>query len=173
MIFESKYKAFHSLRWIKKCLPAKWRPFVHGPPKRFERPKFAVTQNFFTTLHYNSSYSIHSKQDVYVAVYTWLLAVFLHLVDFGGLKIVFGSCPFWPTMRMVQWGESVSVYKHKIISVSLDCFTVPLYSSNGRWKSHWSREPIMHWGTRQPQSIFRPTDHKRKFSVVWWVFNAP
>ena len=27
--------------------------------------------------------------------------------------------------------------------------------------SHWSYESIMQWGTRQSQSIFRPTNHKR------------
>ena len=62
----------------------------------------------------------------------------------------------------------------------LDSFTVPLLSPNGRhlpavgavqrdchWglknggNSHWSHEPIMQWGTRQSQPIFRPTSHKR------------
>ena len=58
----------------------------------------------------------------------------------------------------------------------LDSFTVPLHSpmpafravqrdchcglKNGA-NSHWSYQPIMQWGTRQSQSIFRPTNHKR------------
>ena len=59
-------------------------------------------------------------------------------------------------------------------------FTVPLHSPNGRhlpavravqsdchWglkngrNSHWSRDPIIQRSTRQSQSIFRPTNHKR------------
>ena len=62
---------------------------------------------------------------------------------------------------------------------SNDSFTVPLHSPNGRhlpavraaernchWglknggNSHWSRKPIMQWGTSQSQSIFRLTNHK-------------
>ena len=61
----------------------------------------------------------------------------------------------------------------------VDSFTVPLHSPNGRhlpavmamqrdchWglknggNSHWSREPTMQWGTKQPQSIFKSTNHK-------------
>ena len=69
-----------------------------------------------------------------------------------------------------------------VMSPSLDSFTVPLHSPNDRhlpvvravqrdWglknggNSHWSREPIMQWGTRQSQSIFRPTNYKRVMPV--------
>ena len=63
---------------------------------------------------------------------------------------------------------------------SLESFTVPLHSPNGRhlpavravqrdchWgmknggNSHCSHKPIIQWGTRQSQSIFRPVNHKR------------
>ena len=41
----------------------------------------------------------------------------------------------------------------------------------GVWKkggnSHWSREPIMQWGIRQSQSIFRPTNHKSVMPDNW------
>ena len=32
--------------------------------------------------------------------------------------------------------------------------------------SHWSREPIMQWSTRQSQSIFRPTNGKREMQAI-------
>ena len=81
------------------------------------------------------------------------------------------------TLSLIGWGV------HKIIPVNvthtpLDSFTVPMHSPNGRrlpavgavqgdchWglengaNSHWSHESIMQWGTRQSQSIFRPTNH--------------
>ena len=68
----------------------------------------------------------------------------------------------------------------------LDYFTVPLHSLNGRqlpavravqrdchwglknsWNPHWSREPIMQWGTGQSQSTFRPTNHKKVMPTNW------
>ena len=72
-------------------------------------------------------------------------------------------------------GEDAKVH----CQLNVDSFTIPLHSPNGRrlpvvraiqrdchWdlknggNSHRSREPIMQWGTRQSQSIFRPTNHK-------------
>ena len=69
---------------------------------------------------------------------------------------------------------------------AVDSFTVPLHSPSGRqlpavravqrdghWgmknsgNSHWSREPIMQWCTRQSQSIYRPTNHKRMMAANW------
>ena len=39
------------------------------------------------------------------------------------------------------------------------------------WKNygnyHWSHEPTMHCDTRQPQPIFRPTNHKRVVPAIW------
>ena len=80
-----------------------------------------------------------------------------------------------------SWIGSVYIGKR----VSLDSFTVPLHSPNGRHmtnvnshrfsdssdspfatgvgnsgNSYWSYEPIMQWGSRQSQYIFRPTNHK-------------
>ena len=68
----------------------------------------------------------------------------------------------------------------------IDSFTVPLRCPNARhlptvravqrdchWglknsgNSHWSHEPIMQWGTRQSQSIFRPTNPKRVLPANW------
>ena len=70
------------------------------------------------------------------------------------------------------------------LPMPIDTFTVPLHNPNGRqmpavravqmdchWSLNnggnplWSREPIMQWGTRQPQSIFRPTNHKSVIPV--------
>ena len=69
--------------------------------------------------------------------------------------------------------------------VSVDSFTDLLHSHNGRhlaavsavqrdchWglkkggNSHWSHESIMQWGTRQSQSIFRPTNHKSQWEAM-------
>ena len=66
----------------------------------------------------------------------------------------------------------------------LGSFTVPFHCPNGRhlraigtvqmdchWglknggNSHRSHEPIMHWGTRKFQSVFRPTNHKRLMPI--------
>ena len=33
--------------------------------------------------------------------------------------------------------------------------------------SHWTHEPIMQWGIRQPQTIFRPINHKRVIQTNW------
>ena len=69
-------------------------------------------------------------------------------------------------------------------AVVTDSFTVPLHGPNGRpavravqrdchWglknsgNSHWSCKPIMQWGTRQSQSIFGPTNHKRVMPANW------
>ena len=79
--------------------------------------------------------------------------------------------------------ELVSNYH---MQMCLDSFTVPLHSPNGRqlpavravqrdchWglknggNSHWSCEPIMQWGTRQSQSIFRLTNHKSVMPANW------
>ena len=68
----------------------------------------------------------------------------------------------------------------------LDSFTVPCTALTagiclplglckgivtGVWKnggnSHWSREPIMQWGTRQSLFIFRPTNHKSMMPANW------
>ena len=76
--------------------------------------------------------------------------------------------------------------------IRLDSFTVPLHSPNGRqlpavraaqrdchwglnssWNSHWSREPIMQWGTGQSQSIFRPTNYKRVMPANWTPYLKP
>ena len=70
--------------------------------------------------------------------------------------------------------------------LGINSFTVPLHSPNGMqlpavravqgdchwglknsWNSHWSREPIMQWGTGQSQSIFRLTNHKRVMPANW------
>ena len=70
--------------------------------------------------------------------------------------------------------------------LGVDSFRVPFHSPNGRhlpavravqgdchWglknggNSHWSCEPIMQWGTRQSQSIIRPTNHKWVMPVNW------
>ena len=63
------------------------------------------------------------------------------------------------------------------LPTAIDSFTVPLHSPNGRplglckgtvtGNSHWSRGPIMRWGTRQPQSIFRPTNHISVMLANW------
>ena len=39
--------------------------------------------------------------------------------------------------------------------------------------SHWSREPIMQLGTRQSQSIFRPTNHKSLMPANWRPYLIP
>ena len=65
-------------------------------------------------------------------------------------------------------------------------FTVPLHNPIGRqmpairvvqrdchWglknggNSHWSREPILQWGTRQSQHLFRPANHKSVMPANW------
>ena len=80
-----------------------------------------------------------------------------------------------PAVRAVQ-GDCEIVYQRSW----LDHFTVPLHSPNDKhlpavravqrycyWgvenggNSHWSCEPTMQGGTRQSQSIFRPTNHNR------------
>ena len=72
------------------------------------------------------------------------------------------------------------------LGLHLDSFTAPLHSPNGRHlpavrdvqgdchlglkngeNSHWSREPIMQWGTRQSQSIFIATNHTSAMQVTW------
>ena len=75
----------------------------------------------------------------------------------------------------------------------LDSFTVPLHNPNSRhlaaisravqrdcyWglknggNSHWSHQPTMQWGTRQSQSIFRPTNHKRVMLANWRPCRIP
>ena len=81
-----------------------------------------------------------------------------------------------------------STYNRK----SVDSFTIPLRSPNDRqcqllgpckgtvigiWKkggnSHRSRERIMQWGTRQSQSIFRPTNHKSVMPTNWRQYSIP
>ena len=95
------------------------------------------------------------------------------------------SCPH--TGRCVlykeRW-ESKSPEPQEFIGVLVDSFTVPLHSPNSRpavravqrdchWglkngkNSHWSCEPIIQWGTRQSQYIFRLTNHKRIMPADW------
>ena len=58
--------------------------------------------------------------------------------DYNSLDCVHGiSCKFIMTGVPCHWGLKNS------------------------WNSHRSFEPIMQWGTGQPQSIFWPTNHKR------------
>ena len=70
-----------------------------------------------------------------------------------------------------------------LITGDIDTFTVHLHRPNHRhlpkavqrdchWglknggNSHWSCETIMQWGTRQSQSICRPTNHKSSYQAV-------
>ena len=76
------------------------------------------------------------------------------------------------------------------LRTQLDSFTVPLHSPNGKhfvrvvqrdclWgpknggNPRWSREPIMQWGTRQSQSIFRPTNDKSVMPTNWRPCRLP
>ena len=82
-------------------------------------------------------------------------------------------CALWDSMQGFCAEGGVGCNE---MSTHVDSFTVPLHSPNGRplglrkgtvtaWglknngNSHRSREPIMQWGARQSQSIFKPTNH--------------
>ena len=88
--------------------------------------------------------------------------------------------------RCVKLLENVLNTENECVGSQIDSFTVPLHSPHGshlpavraaqrdcHWglknggNSHRSREPIMQWGTRQSQSIFRPASHKRVIPANW------
>ena len=96
-----------------------------------------------------------------------------HLSDNDICKRLPMDCPF-----LASFTADVSWF--------IDSLTVPLHSPNSRqlpaitavqkdchWglknsgNSHWSREPIMQWGTRQSQSVLRSTNHKRVMPANW------
>ena len=93
-------------------------------------------------------------------------------------------CPWWHFYS--EYFLNNKPYLYTKSSPFLDSFTVPLHCPNGRqmpavgavqrdchWglenrgNSHCSHEPIMQWGTRQSQSIFRCTNHKRVMPDNW------
>ena len=54
--------------------------------------------------------------------------------------------------------------RHAVRAVQRDC----LWGLKNWGNSHWSHEPIMQWRTRQSQSIFRSTNHKRVMPANNW-----
>ena len=103
----------------------------------------------------------------------WIKVHYFSLTKMHFKMLSVNCLPFCLGLDVVMCKSVVPLY------VILDSFTVPLHSPNNRhlpavravqrdchWSlknggnSHWSREPITQWGTRQSQSIFRPTNHK-------------
>ena len=95
------------------------------------------------------------------------------------------SYPYtWRCILYTEKWDSKSPEPQEFIGVLVDSFTVHLHSPNSRpavravqrdchWglkngkNSHWSCKPIIQWGTRQSQYIFRLTNHKRIMPADW------
>ena len=121
-------------------------------------------------------------------VWVWWVCLNHHVAESAVGEKCLGS-------KKILWCSAVLLQHNPLYLCSIDSFTVPLHSPNGRqlpairavqrdnhWSlknsrdSHWTPVPIMQWGTRQSQSIFRPTNHKRVMPAnkkVWWLCLVP
>ena len=111
---------------------------------------------------------VHEFKRVFSFVKNYCLYKFIKNELISGYSL---DCGYYQS----GWYRPIFEVTVDIILEIPDSFTVPLHNSKGRQmpvqstcrcglkngeKSHWSREPIMQWGTKQSQSIFRPNNHK-------------
>ena len=152
------------------------------------------TLDAFENKHHSSLYMRIITQLLIFALWSFLKPFFkleqsnlVHLEDLTLININSVSCNKKNLFLLyfMQFPATVRHFGAWLLDYSptVDSFTVPLHGRqltavravrrDCHWglknsgNSHWSHEPIMHWGTRQSQSIFRPNNHKRVMPDNW------